>query len=172
MGLGWGVVVGREGVVRIATYTVHRHRAARHRDGVLACVNQLVALPQVVAVRGLVQHVVDNAVELRAECVVRGLVRKAPRGQQGHGELLAVKGARHVVQGAGIVGVQLLRHRRGGWWGWVWFARGVDLKNAPHAWSSEQLRRDSPLRPKYHKGPGRQRQRIVRRRKTSFWVYG
>ena len=48
----------------------------------------------------------NDAVELRAEGIVRGLVREAARGEDADAGRCAIAAARHVVQRAGVLGVQ------------------------------------------------------------------
>ena len=96
-----------------------RATANSHGDGVLGGIHELVTLAQVVAVGALVKDVRNNAVKLRAKGVMRRLVCKAPRGEDGHAEGLLVRGASDIVQGARVSGEEGAHGacRRGGWGG-------------------------------------------------------
>ena len=81
----------------VEPHAVHMNSAV-DGDGVLTRVDELVALAEMVPHRRLVEHVGDDAVQLRAERVVRRLVCEAAGREHGHAERRVVRRACHVVQ--------------------------------------------------------------------------
>ena len=91
---------------RVKPHAVDRGVASADSHDVTRGVDELVPLPEVVAVRGLVEHVGDVAVKRRrAEGVVRWFV-SVPSSSDNVDELgLAVR-FRHIVERAGVIRIQ------------------------------------------------------------------
>jgi hypothetical protein len=80
----------------VEPHSIHRGFVRADSDRVARRVDKLVALPQMVLLWRLVKHVGDHAVELRAERIVRRLVRKTARGEKTDGGRLPIRGTGHL----------------------------------------------------------------------------